>query len=61
MQWLVSRILSSAIRRPSGVVLWQIPHCSATLAPGAPAFRRLALLAQDASYLAASARIESFS
>src|SRR5690606_16180403 len=61
-QKLVSRIFSSDTQRPSGVKLWQMPG---PLAPrpevpfelrfGAP------LLAQDTSYLAASARMLSLS
>jgi hypothetical protein len=55
--------LSSETQRPSGVYEWQIPIPSVFPSPFAPPARlRLdPLLAHDASYLAASARMDSFS
>jgi hypothetical protein len=62
-QKLVSRIFSSDTQRPSGVYEWQIPVPSVLPMPPVPSELRLVapLEAQEASYLAASARIASFS
>ena len=61
MQKLVSRIFSSDTQRPSGVYEWQMPMPS--VLPMPPVFDELRLSApldaQDASYLAASARMAS--
>src|SRR5690606_20972110 len=61
-QKLVSRIFSSDTQRPSGVKLWQMPGPLAPM-PEVPFEPRFGapLLAQDASYLAASARMLSLS
>src|SRR5690606_11083066 len=63
MQKLVSRILSSDTQRPSGVYEWQMPMPSVLPTPLPPreSRRPAPLEAQDASYLAASARIASLS
>src|SRR5690606_26987656 len=61
-QKLVSRIFSSDTQRPSGVKLWQMPGPLAPR-PEVPLELRFGapLLAQDTSYLAASARMLSLS
>ena len=61
MQWLVIRILKSEMHLPSAVKLWQIPQPAAvpSVLFGLP--RVVPLDAHETSYLAASARIFSFS
>jgi hypothetical protein len=61
MQALVSSTFSSEMHLPSGVYEWQMPIPSVEPMPPAPLARRPLdpLLAHDASYFAASARMAS--
>ncbi len=63
MQKLVNRIFNSDTQRPSGVYEWQMPMPSVLPIPPVPSEWRLLapLEAQEASYLAASARTASLS
>lgn len=61
MHWLVNRILSNEIHRPSAAKLWQIP--ASEVFPRLPAFPLLCtpLEVQATSYFAASVKIFNFS
>ena len=61
MQLLVIKILNKLTHRPSSVKLWQIPQATPLPIPLVSFFRLLPLDAHDTSYLAASARMLSFS
>ena len=60
MQWFVNKIFSRETQRPSGVKLWQMLLPSEWPKPPGFGAREDPLLAQETSYLAASARIASF-
>jgi hypothetical protein len=61
MQKFVSRIFSSYTQRPSGVKEWQIPMPLSAPKPFLSGARLEPEEAQETSYLAASARMASFS